>query len=148
MKFLLLCLAFFAGAATSMQVPVNAGLRSHLHHPMQATFVSFAVGMVVSLAYCLAVGSPVPSWDGLSRVPWWCWCGGLLGTLYVGSSIVLSPKIGVAAMLSMVIAGQMLASVLIDHYGVANAPIYSVTTPRVLGAILVIIGATVMTAWK
>lgn len=148
MKSVLSMFAFAAGAATALQVPVNAGLRTHLAHPMQATFVSFTVGMVASLVYCLVTGLAPPSLATVSRIPWWSWCGGLLGTLYVGSSIVLSPRIGLAAMLSMVIAGQMVMSLLIDHYGMLHAPIYAVTPVRLLGAVLVIGGAILMTVGR
>jgi len=148
MKFLFLVLAFVAGAATSLQIPVNTELRRQLSHPMQATFVSFAVGMLISLAYCLFSGSSVPSLAVLSRAPWWVWCGGVLGTLYVWSSVVLSPKIGLAAMLSMVIAGQMLMSLAIDHFGHLNAAVYPATPQRVVGAVLVIAGAAVMSFGK
>lgn len=148
MKPLLLSLAVLAGAATSLQVPVNAGLRSHLAHPMQATFVSFAAGMLVSLIFCLTAGGPWPTADGVARIPWWGWCGGILGTLYVASSIILSPRIGVAAMLSMVVAGQMLMSLIIDHYGLVGAPVYSISTLRAVGAGLVAIGAAMMAFGK
>lgn len=148
MRLLYLLMALVAGAATSLQVPVNATLRRHLAHPMQATLVSFTVGTLISLICCLILGSPPPTGGGLSRIPWWAWCGGILGTLYVGSSIVLSPKIGVAAMLSMVIAGQMLMSLVIDHYGLAQAPVYALTPQRIVGAVLVAIGAAVMAYGK
>lgn len=148
MRLLYLLMALVAGAATSLQVPVNSTLRTHLAHPLQATLVSFAVGTVLSLICCLLLGSPPPTILVLSRIPWWAWCGGVLGTLYVGSSIVLSPEIGVAAMLSMVIAGQMLMSLVIDHYGLAQAPIYAITPQRVVGAVLVALGATVMAFGK
>lgn len=144
MKSLFLGIAFLAGAATAVQVPVNATLRTHLGHPMQATFVSFTIGMMISLAYCLAAGSPIPSASVLSRIPWWAWTGGILGTFYVASSIVLSPRIGIAAMLSMVIAGQMLTSLVIDHYGLVNAPVYTISSSRALGAVLVAAGAALM----
>jgi transporter family-2 protein len=148
MRFLYLGLAFIAGAATAAQVPVNAALRSHLAHPIQATFISFAVGMLGSLALCFVFGSPAPSVSTLSRIPWWAWCGGLFGALYVGSAIILSPRIGVAAMLSMVIAGQMVMSLLIDHYGLLSAPTYRTTSQRLLGAGLVAIGAAIMSLGK
>jgi len=148
MRLLYLVMALIAGAATSMQVPVNAALRTNLSHPMQATLVSFTVGMLLSLICCVAVGSPPPTAAALARIPWWAWCGGVLGTLYVGSSIILSPKIGVAVMLSMVIAGQMLMSLVIDHYGLAHAPHYAMTPQRILGAVLVTLGATVMAFGK
>lgn len=148
MKLFFLGLAVFAGAATAFQIPVNAGLRTHLSHPMQATLVSFSVGMLLSLAICLATATGVPAFQGIANIPWWAWTGGLLGTLYVGLSVVLSPRIGVAPMLSMVIAGQMLTSIIVDHYGLLNAPIYPMTAQRICGGLLVAIGAAVMAFGK
>lgn len=148
MKLLFLAIAFVAGATSSFQVIVNAQLRTFLTHPMQATWVSFVVGTLVSSVYCLLVRAPLPASDVLTRAPWWVWIGGLLGTLFVWSSIVVSPKIGVAALLCAVVAGQMIASLLIDHFGWLNATPFPANPQRVLGAVLVVIGAVVMATGK
>ena len=148
MKLLFLAIAFVAGATSSVQVIVNAQLRTYLVHPMQATLVSFDVGTLVSSVYCLILRSPWPASVEVARAPWWVWIGGLLGTLFVWSSIVVSPRIGVAALLCAVVAGQMLASLLIDHYGWFNATPFPVSPQRLLGATLVVIGAVVMATGK
>jgi bacterial/archaeal transporter family-2 protein len=148
MKLLFLAIAFVAGATSSVQVIVNAQLRTYLMHPMQATFVSFAVGTLASSVYCLILRSPWPSSMEVTRAPWWVWIGGLLGTLFVWSSIVVSPRIGVAALLCAVVAGQMMASLLIDHFGWFNATPFPVSTQRLLGATLVVMGALVMATGK
>ncbi len=148
MKLLFVLIAFIAGATSSFQVVVNAQMRSYLVHPMQATFVSFVVGTLVSSVYCLVLRSPLPSLTEVARAPWWVWCGGLLGTLFVWSSIVVSPRIGVAALLCSVVAGQVLASMLIDHFGWCNAAQFPVTPQRLFGAALVVTGAIVMATEK
>lgn len=151
-KFFFLLVAFVAGATSSFQVVVNAQLRSYLTNPMQATLVSFVVGTMVSSAYCiihgLATRSPLPSLVEVSRAPWWVWIGGCLGTLFVWSSIVVSPRIGVAALLCAVIAGQMIASLLIDHYGLCNATRFAANPQRLVGVSLVLVGAILMATGK
>ena len=148
MKLLFILIAFVAGATSSFQVIVNAQLRSYLVHPMQATLVSFVVGTLVSSVYCIVLRSPLPSASEVGRAPWWVWIGGLLGTLFVWSSIVVSPRIGVAALLCAVVAGQMMASLLIDHFGWLNATPFPINPQRLLGATLVVIGAVVMATGK
>lgn len=148
MKLLFVLIAFIAGATSSFQVVVNAQLRSYLVHPMQATLVSFVVGTLVSSIYCLILRSPLPALAEVARAPWWVWSGGLFGTLFVWSSIVVSPRIGVAALLCAVVAGQMLASLLIDHFGWCHATQFPVTPQRLLGASIVVIGAIVMATGK
>jgi bacterial/archaeal transporter family-2 protein len=148
MKLLFVLIAFVAGATSSFQVVVNAQLRSYLVHPMQATLVSFLVGTFVSGVYCLMLRNPLPALSDVSRTPWWVWIGGLLGTLFVWSSIVVSPRIGVAALLCAVVAGQMLASLMIDHFGWCHATQFPVSAQRLIGAALVVTGAVVMATGK
>ncbi len=148
MKLLFLMIAFVAGATSSVQVVVNAQLRSYLVHPMQATFVSFVVGTLISSVYCAIIRSPLPSLADVSRAPWWAWIGGILGTLFIWTSIVASPRIGVAALFCAVVAGQMIMSLLIDHYGLMNANTFPLSPQRILGALIVVAGAVVMATGK
>ncbi|MGL6041682.1 MAG: DMT family transporter, partial [Deefgea sp.] len=66
--------------------------------------------------------------------------GGLLGALFVFGTTLLAPKLGAATMLSLIITGQIIASMLFDHYGWLAMPIKEISWPRLLGAALVIIG--------
>ena len=77
--------------------------------------------------------------DG-GRAPWSVWIGWLFGTLFVWSSIVVSPGIGVASLQCAVVAGQMLALRWIDHFGGFNATPFPVSPQRLRGATLVVIG--------
>ena len=148
MKLLFVLIAFIAGATSSFQVVVYTQMRTYLVHPMQATLVSFVVGTLASSVYCLILRSPLPALNEVTRAPWWVWIGGLLGTLFVWSSIVVAPRIGVAALLCAVVAGQMLASLMIDHFGWCHAAQFPVTAQRLFGAALVVTGAVVMATGK
>lgn len=144
MKSLLTLVAFTAGAATSAQAAINAQLGRRFLHPMQAALASFTVGTVFCLGICLAMRLTWPAPSRLAAVPWWLWLGGVLGTSYVLTSIVVTQRLGVAAMLALVIAGQLTMSLLIDHYGWFHVAPRTITSPRILGATLVIVGVTLM----
>jgi transporter family-2 protein len=77
----------------------------------------------------------------VASIPGWAWFGGLLGALYVASTTVLGPRLGAAALLALTLAGQMLASLAVDHYGVMGFPQNTVTPSRLLGAALLVVGA-------
>ena len=144
MKLEWMFVAFLAGTITSMQVAVNTHLKSHLVHPMQATLISFCVGTLACLIYCLTSGAPTPSLAKLAVGPWWMWIGGLLGTFYVWTSITVAPRIGVAVMVALVIAGQIVMSLAIDHWGLLRSEARLPTTQRLVGAALIVLGAVVM----
>jgi bacterial/archaeal transporter family-2 protein len=140
----LLLLAVFAGALLPVQAGVNAQLRVTLGHPVTATLGSFLVGSVALVLIAFAARIPLPLGAGLSRVPWWHWTGGLLGAVYVALIILLAPRLGAAALMAAVVAGQMLASLALDQWALVGFPLDPLSPQRVLGTLLVIGGVALV----
>jgi bacterial/archaeal transporter family-2 protein len=86
----------------------------------------------------VALRDPVPSASAAVRVPWWAWGGGLFGAIFIGLAIVLVPRLGAAAFIALLVAGQMLASVAFDRFGLLGLARRSVDLPRLLGVTLLI----------
>ena len=146
MNYLFAAMAFACGAIVPLQATINATLRTHLPSPMQAALVSFTVGTIALLLYCIAERAPWPTASSLANVPWWGWVGGVLGAFFVFSSLVVVPKLGAAAMLAIIVAGQMTASLLMDHFGVLGLTQQPISFWRVFGVLLVIAGVGVTMA--
>ncbi len=142
MNWILMALA--AGGAVAAQAAVNSRLGRGLGHPAMATFVSFAVGALCMLLYCLVTRQAIPSAQTLQRVPVWAWFGGVLGTFIVISIITTTPKLGVGAMIALVIAGQMVMAVILDHYGLLGLAPHPMSAARLAGTILLIAGAVLL----
>ena len=139
-------LAFLSGTLLPFQVGVNATLKEQLGHAMQAALASFFVGTAAIFLYCLVARVPIPKLAAITGAPWWVWTGGLLGAFYIWMSIIVGPKIGAAALLALVVAGQMLASLVMDHYAMLGMPHNPISLARVIGVGLVIAGVAV-TVW-
>src|SRR5947209_4293756 len=92
-KELTYALVFLAGAVITIQAAINARLGQALGNGMHAVFVSFLIGTIGALAYCLVEGGPVASLELLQSGPWWMWTGGLLGVYFVWSTIFGVPRI-------------------------------------------------------
>ncbi len=146
MIWLYLLAALGLGAALSVQVGINAELRSTLGHPVVAAAASFIVGTIGLVLVLVAMRTGVPTTNQLARVPWWQWTGGLLGATYVAAAIVLAPKLGAAALLATIVAGQMLASLLLDHYGWFGFPVQPVAPLRVIAVAMIIGGVLLLQA--
>lgn len=140
----LLGIAFGAGALLSVQAAVNARLGKEMGNPAIATLVSFVVGMAGIVLYLLLTRSALPPLSQMSRAPIWAWVGGLLGAIYVGVTIVLTPRIGVAAMSGLAVAGQMTMSLILDQFGLFGLAKHPISTGRVFGAVLLIAGAAMI----
>jgi transporter family-2 protein len=129
-----------AGVLIPVQALLNARLGSYLSGPLSAAFVNFAVGLSVLAGYLLILRTTVPSAAQMAAAPAWAWLGGVLGAFFVTVSTLSVIKLGAAGMISIIIAGQLIASILLDHYGVLHAA-QPITAMRVLGAVLLLAGA-------
>ena len=136
--------AFFAGVVLPFQAGINAQLAHWLHSPVRAAFVSFLVGTIALFVLSIAVWRPLPSSARLGNTPWWVWIGGLLGAFYVAGSIVTAPRLGAATLIALVVAGQAVASVVVDHFGMVGFKEQHVTPGRILGMALIVGGVTLV----
>ena len=144
---LYLLFAFVAGAMIPFQAGVNAQLAHWVQSPVRAAFISFVVGTIALLVLSVAIWRPIPSGSRLAGAPWWVWIGGLLGAFYVAGSIVTAPRLGASVLIAAVIAGQSLASLLVDHYGWVGFREHHVTPGRAVGMGLVLAGVALIRAF-
>lgn len=137
----LAALALLAGAMISIQAPINAMAAARLGHPLGAATLSFMVGALCLLAVTLSTVRGQVAWGSLSSLPPLLWLGGMLGAIYVTMAIVLTPTLGVGAVIALAIAGQVTAGLALDHYGLLGLAVREITLGRAAGAVLVVVGA-------
>jgi bacterial/archaeal transporter family-2 protein len=145
MTWILLLFAFVAGVCIPVQFGVNAQLRNVVGGPAVATAISFFVGTIAAVIVAvLILRESLPEISSISSAPWWVWIGGVLGALYVLASILLTPHLGAATTIGFIVAGQMAASILIDHFGLIRVPVHELSIPRLIGLALIIGGAALV----
>jgi bacterial/archaeal transporter family-2 protein len=144
-----IAMAMAAGACLAVQAGVNGRLARGLGSSSLAAFASFAVGTLVIAVYLLVTRAPFrAALAGAAAIPVWVWfLGGALGSFYVISVIYLAPKLGAATTLGWVVAGQMLAGLLLDHLGALSFPQHAISAPRLVGAALIVGGAVLIRAY-
>jgi transporter family-2 protein len=144
MKWLYVLFAMAAGAMMPVQAGINLRLRGSLGDPVWAAAVSFGVGTVALLAYLLVTRTPAPSFGMAASAPAWAWTGGALGAFFVFATIVLAGQIGAASMMAWLLAGQLIAALALDHFGVVGYQVHTVSWPRVFGVCLLLAGAVLV----
>ena len=137
MIWLYLLFAFAGGVVLPFQAGINAELGDWLNSPVRAAFVSFVVGTLVLGVAAALVFRPLPSWARLGEAPWWVWIGGALGAFYVAAAIVTAPKLGAAQLVALVVAGQALASLVVDQFGWVGFEAKPISAGRAVGIVLV-----------
>jgi transporter family-2 protein len=139
-----LLFAFAAGAALPFQAGINAELADWVNSPVRAAFVSFLVGTLVLLVISALVFKPSPGWHRLGDAPWWVWVGGGLGAFYVAGSIVSAPKLGAVTLIALIVAGQSLASLVVDHFGWVGFEENPISLGRIGGIVLIAAGVVLV----
>lgn len=136
-------LALVAGCVMALQPAVNARLAGQCGHPLQASILSFATGLVALLfvGVMMQVGYPAPA--KLQTVPLWAWSGGLLGTYMVTVSLLVAPRLGATRWIALVMAGQFALSLVLDHFG-AGYTQHAISSVRVLGVLCIAVGVYIV----
>jgi bacterial/archaeal transporter family-2 protein len=146
----LLLLAVLAGACLPAMGAINAQLRVDLRDPIAAGLFSFLVATMTMALVVLAgqafAGTPAPRVLMLRRVPWWGWGGGFAGATYLVAVVLLIPVIGAAATVALTIAGQQLASVAVDRFGLLRLPRRPIGRLRLTGVAVLLIGVALLQA--
>ena len=133
-------LAILAGIMIPTQAAINNKLALSVHNPILSAFFSFAVGTLALFIYIVATGIPLGNLLYAKNASSIAWTGGILGAFFVAATIILVPRLGVALTFSLVIAGQMLITLVIDHFGLLDVPVRQVGFMRIIGVTLITIG--------
>lgn len=138
MNNLFYLLALGAGLLLPLQIAFNNKLTHYSNNPVTSSLISFSVGTIALLLYSLSQFSSFQkSLHQLSHAPSYAWLGGLVGAFYIISTIIASPKIGLALFLALVIGGQLMMSLLVDHFGLMGAIVKPITWVKGIGLLLV-----------
>lgn len=138
--YLLLLLAVVSGAVLPVQAALNAKMGKAVGDPVYAALISFVVGSLGLLLYCIITKVELSQISQAGTVDWSVWSAGLLGAFYVAAVIILVPKIGAALTFGLVVTGQLTFSVLIDHYGLLGLSVHPFNWQRLAGIALIIGG--------
>ncbi|RTQ52262.1 DMT family transporter [Hymenobacter gummosus] len=144
-RLLLMLLAVSMGALLPVQAALNTRLARATDGPIVAALASFFVGTLTLLLIALAAGVRLGSMveAARSQSPT-VWLGGVIGALYVGSVTLLTPRLGVALTFGLLIAGQLILSVLFDHFGLFGLPVQRLSPGRVAGVLLLLVGVVLI----
>ena len=137
-------LALLAGAMIPMQAGANNRMAEAVGNPLLASLISFSVGTMSVFVYVMASGTPIGNLASAKDASMIAWLGGVMGAFFVTATVLLVPKLGVAATFSLVIAGQMLLTIVIDHFGLLGVPVQPVSLGRVAAILLVIVGVALI----
>jgi transporter family-2 protein len=141
--WLIILLAVLAGAGMALQAPTNALLARPLGSAVAAALVSFIIGSLGLAVLAALTGARIDS-GALRSLPWYAWLGGFYGAFFVAVAAFGAPRIGVAALFTAAVAGQVVTAVAIDQLGALGLERHPVSALRLAGLALVIGGVVLV----
>lgn len=140
----LIGLALIAGALVPFQAGTNALLGRTLGHPLWATVASLFVSLLCILPLIFALRLQLPKLGEAFQAPLWIWFGGLAGVIFITAALMLVPRLGGTGFVACVIAGQMVAALVIDHFGLMGLAEKTASIGRISGVLVIFAGVMII----
>lgn len=140
LSWLFFGLAFLVGALIPVQTGTNARLKEAFGEALPAVIVSSSLGIILLVAVTLGARTPWPSLSSLGGAPWWGWLGGALGAVYAVATVLLARELGAAPLTALVVTGQLVCSVMLDHFGWVGFTEHAAGIGRIVGCLLMMAG--------
>lgn len=140
LSWLFFAVALLAGTLITVQTGSNARLKEAFGEALPAVIVSSSLGIVLLVAVTLTVRIPWPSLPNVASAPWWAWLGGALGAIYAVTMVLLARELGAATLTALVVTGQLVCSVVLDHFGWAGFTEHPAGIGRIVGCVLMVVG--------
>ncbi len=142
MAILSVLLALLAGALQPFQAALNSRLGKEVDNPIFSVFISGLLSGVVLGVYLLFTRQVLPKgWPAAVQLPWWMWLGGIIGAAYLVAVVIATPKLGAGTLMALVIAAQIIVSVVLDHYAALGLERHPASWGRLAGVLLFCAGA-------
>jgi transporter family-2 protein len=138
-KTLLLLATLIMGAILPIQAALNGKLMRTFGHLVIGATISFLMGTLILLIYAFSIRSSFnPAL--IRETQWYHWTGGLIGAIYVTGIIVLIPRPGAGLAFALIVSGQLVMSLLMDHFGLLGVPVNPINPSKLIGICLLIAG--------
>lgn len=144
MLWLLVVLVALAGALSPAQAGLNARLRELLGSSAEVAIVNGIVGALPLVLYLVVRGLTVPGADAVRDTPWYVWTGGLIGSYFIIVTLLSAERLGAALLVTVLVAGQAVGGLVLDHFGLLGYEVKPVTLWRLAGVLLVVAGVVLL----
>lgn len=133
-------LALVTGALIPVQAATNAVFNKSVGSPSIAGLMVFVIGLVGMILFVLISRAALPSARQLAGAPAYSYLGGIIVATYVVMITILVPRIGVGAAIGLIVTGQIICAVTIDHFGLFNVAVRHIDASRIAGVLLMMGG--------
>jgi transporter family-2 protein len=140
LSWIFFAVALLVGALIAVQTGSNARMKEAFGEALPAVIVSSSLGVIMLIMVTLGARTSWPSLHSLVTVPWWGWLGGALGAVYALATVLLARDLGAATLTALVVTGQLVCSIVLDHFGWVGFTEHAAGPGRLVGCLLMVAG--------
>ena len=144
MKLIPYAIPLLAGILNAVHSGTNAQLTTSLERPWWAAVLVCFISGVAVFPGVLIARETFPAMHSLAETPWWAWVGTALAAVPVITTLLFAGRLGGAAFNGLVVTATMVASVVLDHFGLLGFSVHVVNIWRIVGAVVMIAGLTLV----
>lgn len=134
-------MAFSIGCLIPFQGIITSNLAQKIEHPYGAAFINFAGGMLLFAVVISFSSISLPPIKKIMSIPWYLYTGGIIGCLFIFGAIFALPKMGSNSFFGQIVLGQLLMTLVVDHYGLLGVPVHKIDSIKIIGLALLITGS-------
>lgn len=133
-------LAVLVGALGGIHVPINGALGARINSALLATFTFYGVAFAI-ISTVMLLKWNAPAWRSLVAMPRWYLVAGVISVVVVGISTFLIPRLGAVNLFVIVVASQLSVRMVLSHFGWLESPVNPISATKILGGVLLVVGA-------
>ena len=147
MKVYLIALMFLIGFVLTLHLAMNAQVGALVKNPKMGNALFWAIGALTAL-FIGFTGWDSQFFTRLKEVPFWLLTAGVMGGALVFGIAWAMPRLGAGTAFVLMIAGQVISGMVFSHFGLLGSPVEPVSFTKLIGVVLLISGAAVVTLAK
>lgn len=131
-------IGLISGVAVGLQSPLASMITQRLGMLESIFIIHIGGAILIAIPLILIGGGSLENWRSL---PWYALAAGSMGLIVVAGVSFMIPRVGVATAITLIIAGQLVISSILDHYGLLGVEVRHINLQRIFGLIIVFAGA-------
>jgi bacterial/archaeal transporter family-2 protein len=147
MKVYLFGLMLFIGVILTLHLTMNAQVGVIIKNSKVGNAIFWTIGAITAIIIGL-LSKDIEAFSRLKEVPFWLLTAGVMGAALVFGIAWTIPQIGAGAAFVLMIAGQVITGMVCSHYGLLGSPVEPISLVKVMGSLLLIAGAGIVTFAK
>ena len=147
MKLPLIALMLLIGFVLTLHLAMNAQVGALVKNPRMGNALFWTIGAVTAIIIGLTGWDPA-FFTKLKEVPFWLLTAGMMGGALVFGIAWAMPQLGAGTAFVLMIAGQVVSGMIFSHFGLLGSPVEPISMIKVIGVILLVTGAAIVTLAK